>query len=67
MTDLKPCPFCGSRNIRLTRVIETVVDVIKDERLSRKVKFYSICEECKAKSKEFTSSHKAVDDWNRRA
>ena len=50
MTDLKPCPFCGSTNIRFAYYSDHWV----------------VCEKCGGSSGMYPSDEKAALMWNRR-
>ena len=50
MTELKPCPFCGSKNIGDTGLWRHVIT----------------CHQCGAKSAPFSSWDNAVNAWNNR-
>lgn len=58
MAELKPCPFCGSRDVG-----------IGFERLQfgEKVRRFIICNKCGGRTRHFTNSHGATDAWNRRS
>lgn len=51
MFKLKPCPFCGSENIRLTNW----------------GLYRCWCVECLANATDCISAKEAIDAWNRRA
>ena len=57
MPDLKPCPFCGSK--------DTGVYEIRSENCS--TFRYILCRTCGAKSQAFFQERNAVEAWNRRA
>ncbi|MFA5053900.1 MAG: Lar family restriction alleviation protein [Parcubacteria group bacterium] len=50
---LKPCPFCGSTAIRLTR--SGWLDA-----------YYVVCEKCRARGGYSQDENCAVEGWNRR-
>jgi Lar family restriction alleviation protein len=57
MSELKPCPFCGSNNV-------------SSEGAGIEVDDYTAwidCEDCGAQSNTFESDAQAIDAWNRRA
>jgi len=62
MTELKPCPFCGSVNVSLYTAIGWTGDTA-----------HVVCIDCGASSKMIfnysveTAKKKAVRNWNRRA
>jgi len=51
MTELKPCPFCGSE-----RTVEKLDGMV----------FYIRCQDCGAKGPAKTLKPKAIEAWNRR-
>lgn len=51
MTELKPCPFCGSKNIRLTNW----------------GLYRCWCSDCLAQAADSISKKEAIKAWNRRA
>lgn len=51
-TELKPCPFCGSKNIVLTSHGAVIVFVQ--------------CDDCCATFPHFDSEEEAINTWNRR-
>lgn len=57
MTDeeLKPCPFCGGKNIDIQYLSLT------------KRYYFCRCLDCEAQTKSKTDKDKAIDAWNRRA
>ena len=58
MSDLKPCPFCGSES----------VDVIEHKSHMLASTFGVICLQCEAQTKQFfTAKRTAIRAWNRRA
>ena len=50
--ELKPCPFCGSRNIRIVTHMST--------------RCYAACNECYAQTHMRLEKLSAIDVWNRR-
>ena len=58
MTELKPCPFCGSDSVG---VAETAYGNYLN------IWFFAICDKCGARSKPFRDGDDAVKAWNRRA
>ena len=56
MTELKPCPFCGYKNIQI------LVD--KNEYLY--YRYFSQCQRCGASAKRGRTKEEAIDAWNRR-
>lgn len=55
MSDLKPCPFCGSKRISL-RGSENVMNVGPF--------WYIICENCKVATLGDDDQEKAISQWN---
>ncbi|MBX2848915.1 MAG: Lar family restriction alleviation protein [Acidiferrobacterales bacterium] len=53
MSDLKPCPFCGSDNVMVDNI------VLNDC-------FTAFCGDCISKSTNFPDFNDAVDAWNNR-
>ena len=51
MTDLKPCPFCGSDNIKIHIGYSHS---------------YIRCEDCIVSTRRYKSIQDAIDGWNRR-
>ena len=62
MTKLKPCPFCGSENIKLIK--NPVYDA--NECTTLYYKFYK-CRYCGAQGGGSYSERDAAEKWNRRA
>ena len=56
MVNLKPCPFCGSENVRVRDYSDPMIYY-----------YFVICKECKSKSGNFGIKEKAIEAWNRRA
>ena len=55
MTELKPCPFCGGKNIDLSEAgLKTDVWFVQ-------------CWDCYATFPHFDSETEAIEAWNRRA
>jgi Lar family restriction alleviation protein len=52
MTELKPCPFCGSRKTRLQGCSYA---------------YWVTCEECEASIGVYITEEKAIEAWNKRA
>lgn len=52
-TELKPCPFCGGKNIDLVSHCAVIVFVQ--------------CDDCCATFPHFDSEEEAITAWNRRA
>ena len=52
MSKLKPCPFCGNKNI----------DIVTFHGM-----FQVICQWCHIMTEEKETKKEAVDDWNKRA
>ena len=52
-TELKPCPFCGSKNIDLVDYSAVIVFVQ--------------CDDCCATFPQFDTKEEAIEAWNRRA
>lgn len=57
--ELKPCPFCGHKNIK---IISFSYEGVKDHKC-----YYSQCLACDARLREKTSKEAAVKYWNTRA
>ena len=55
MTELKPCPFCGSRPFRFTECGECV-DVV----------YLIMCENCGGQLESRISMQSAEEQWNKR-
>lgn len=53
---LKPCPFCGSSNIKL---VDSPLGIIGA--------YYCVCNRCNINTAVYTSKEKAIKAWNRRA
>lgn len=51
------CPFCGNKFIILR---------ISKETPNNKIKYYTQCRNCKAKSRKTFSKKKAIELWNTR-
>ncbi len=51
--ELKPCPFCGGKNVCLTEHAAVIVFVQ--------------CDDCCATFPHFDSKEEAIEAWNRRA
>ena len=76
MTELKPCPFCGSESMRI--VIKKLSTLWLMDCKKSKYKYYAMCNKCYSKGRpiktEFikhnsTSSigtEKAIANWNTR-
>lgn len=60
MSELKPCPFCGSDNVM---VDETFVDAQNDPYMEYEV----ICFDCENRTKPCDTAQDAIARWNRRA
>lgn len=61
MAELKPCPFCGSEEVHVTRADTSY--------LPANIKIADIvviCEGCGATGRSETSVEKAIESWNRR-
>lgn len=56
MTELKPCPFCGSKKIRIWTCNETISDSA-----------WCQCESCLVSTSEEDTDEEAIEAWNRRA
>jgi Lar family restriction alleviation protein len=56
MSELKPCPFCGSKDIMIE---ESLLLVIEQH-------FWCTCGECLASTKEGTTEKEAINIWNTR-
>lgn len=56
MVNLKPCPFCGSKNVSVRNYSGPIIHC-----------YFVICEECKVESGIFGTKEKAEKAWNRRA
>lgn len=58
MLELKPCPFCGSKDVdvgyRLPMFGENLL-------------YYAICNDCQATSVHTRFEKNAIEAWNRRA
>jgi len=50
--ELKPCPFCGSSNVRF---------------YERRGAYQAACMDCEARAQYAYSRKEAVSNWNRRA
>ena len=57
MTKLKPCPFCGSKDIRITNKIEK----------NSTQTFYVWCLGCGTEGPFGLSPKSALDAWNKRS
>ena len=55
MEQLKPCPFCGGKDIHI---------FIKG---LDKLKYASVCDNCGARSGRKSTKTEALQEWNRRA
>ncbi|MBQ8692024.1 MAG: Lar family restriction alleviation protein [Synergistaceae bacterium] len=56
-TDMKPCPFCGSKGMVIGRMSNAVM-----------MSYYAACSYCGCElHKEFLSQQMAISEWNRRA
>lgn len=53
---LKPCPFCGSKNIYLYSNITNITS-----------RWRVLCKDCDAQVGRYVMKEQAVDAWNRRA
>lgn len=51
--ELKPCPFCGSRDVRVMQ-------------LSTMFRFFCACNSCHATTGEYVFKEEAIKAWNRR-
>ena len=51
MTELKPCPFCGSKNVKIHVGYSHS---------------YIRCEDCIVSTRRFKNIQDAVDGWNKR-
>lgn len=58
MDKLKPCPFCGGKDI-IVRPVQYAGIV--------KTHFYVQCRECFARTRDYATRPKAIEAWNRRA
>lgn len=59
MSELKPCPFCGSNNV------EAVVSEYNLDG-NKYYDHYVICTDCKATTDYGDSQQDAINKWNRR-
>lgn len=57
MTELKPCPFCGSNNI-------DILDTSSINHLN--LNYFARCKSCGSTSKIFQERSDAENAWNRR-
>ena len=60
MTDCKPCPFCGCKDI------DTEI-IFHEEDDSEYVVFSKVCSNCRCQTPYFTEAEEAIELWNRRA
>lgn len=60
MNDLKPCPFCGSKNIELAQ------KTVFTQNIPVGIDWYVLCNGCCSSSGLFISDHDAINAWNRR-
>ena len=54
MDKLKPCPFCGCKNINV-------------EKIGNTEGFYLTCPECEIEQPIYSTLNEAIEAWNRRA
>ena len=54
MAELKPCPFCGGKNIT---VFMKGLD---------RLKYAAVCEDCDARAGRKPTKKEALEEWNRR-
>ena len=61
MTELKPCPLCGGKSMRVTNMWDSVVypDVTPEYRV--------MCQSCDYEVMSDISMEDAEKEWNRRA
>lgn len=59
MTDLKPCPFCGSENTAMFYQNENPYG-------DTDIRYFVKCKKCKCRSKKCKSEEMASHRWNRR-
>jgi Lar family restriction alleviation protein len=57
MTELKPCPFCGSKAILKDRFLQGVAN---------RKSYWIMCSKCQSRIQDRNSEIKAVSFWNRR-
>lgn len=60
MSDLKPCPFCGNRNVNL-QIVREKLDYSDIDGA------YIECPICGIESRIFEDPDEAVEFWNRRS
>jgi Lar family restriction alleviation protein len=58
MSELKPCPFCGSKEVG---VVETAYGNYAN------IFYFAHCSDCGARTKSFRDGDDAEEAWNRRA
>ena len=65
-TELKPCPFCGGKDIRKTTTLSYCQITCRNCRVSLQRELYMGKYECLAEA-EADFGIKAINAWNRRA
>lgn len=56
MNDLKPCPFCGSKNVTIIEGVTNFFEKIN----------YVLCRSCQCRGASSRFEERAVEVWNRR-
>ena len=54
MSELKPCPFCGSENVMIDDILDNGTNTV-------------FCGDCQSKSSNFCEYDAAAEQWNTRA